>query len=213
MWFKKNKWFQVASRQLRIFYACHLVHDIGVYQSTYTLLLFLLPFFIVKYSPPVVSVAAMVCLQPLDHLHLFPINLPAPGVSLQSKLFIYSLHSLCSLPDCLCVSPCVDCFPALFLVFNLMVCDFALLLGFWIFACSLPAIVWLCLIDYSCMTSNFLSRDIAVLNFTQPPVSFSASDSCPELLHSSSVLHVNKHYTTIFCYLFITYFGHLSHFA
>lgn len=120
----------------------------------------------------VASVPALVCLQPIDHPHLFPIYatyLPLLfPVSPQSLLYlVWTLLS------------------GILLMLLSMVCDFALPFGFWIFACCPPVIVGLLRTDFLCITTCFLSKDSAFLNFTSAAVSFSAPQSQfnPELLH------------------------------
>lgn len=96
--------------------------------------------------------------------------LTCPGCSSPSNLFIYCPCPFVFSPHCLCYSECVHCFPALSL------CCFAYLIFGFLLALCLLLCAWIVL-TCLCMISCFWSRDTAVLNFTLPPLSFSASES------------------------------------
>lgn len=98
----------------------------------------------------VISVSALMCFSAPWSSSPGPTYLPAPAVPASPTCLYMAPVFLCSLPDCLCISSCVHHCPA----FALVVCYPALLLCFWIFACSLAAIVCQCLTDYLCKTLN-----------------------------------------------------------
>lgn len=103
----------------------------------------------------------------------------------QPSLYIYS-SDFPVLP-----SSCVHLFPVFFLVFVAMVFDFALFIGFGVFACSLPGFVRHVQINLPCMAACFFSKDFGILNLH--PVSFSKLQSVlPRIITACSVICRNS---------------------